>query len=265
VAISVKPFAIGLRIEHEQNFIDKLQYGSYHGHPALGAADYHLAWRDDICGRGVYTFCMCPGGYIVNAASEAYGIATNGMSFAARNSGRANSAIVATVNQNDYGSDPLNALKWQEHWERLAFSAGGGDHSLPCQMAEDFLQQRIGMIDADFQPLAPGIKAADLHTCLPKPVTESISRALDNWQRQMSGFIKAPAVLAGIETRTSAPLRIERDIDLQSINRKGLYPIGEGAGYAGGIVSSAIDGIKAAQAIIKKYDQPIHDFPVEIK
>ena len=265
VTIVPKPFAIGLRIEHDQNYIDSQQYGKYAGHPNLGAADYRLTWKDEINSRGVYTFCMCPGGYIVNATSEAGGVVTNGMSNAKRDSGKANSAVVVTVGPGDFGNGALDGIAFQRHWEKLAYDAGGSNYSLPCQLVEDFLNDRLGEIRVgDFHPLTKGIKPAYLKTCLPDCVTDSIKKALVEWQRQMNDFIKSPAVLAGVETRTSAPLRILRNENMESINREGLYPIGEGAGYAGGIVSSAIDGVKAAYAIINKYGQPSSDFPDEL-
>ncbi|MEG1500729.1 MAG: hypothetical protein RR396_02120, partial [Clostridiales bacterium] len=254
LSLEVKPWAIGLRIEHPQDLIDDLQYGSSKGHPKLGAADYQLKYHMESNGRGVYSFCMCPGGSIVNAASRYGGLVTNGISYAARNSGKANSAIVVTVNSDDFGFDPLAALDWQESWERKAFLAGGGDYSLPVQKVEDFLANRLGEIDIkDFQPCSCGYRSADLRQCLPQPVIEGIEMALNQWQKKMPGFISPDAILVGVETRTSAPLRILRSENMQALDRKGLYPIGEGAGYAGGIISSAVDGCKAALAIIEKY------------
>ncbi len=262
LTLAAKPFAIGLRIEHPQTLIDRAQYGVQAGHPRLGAASYELTWRDTVGGRGIYSFCMCPGGYIVNGASEAGGVVTNGISYARRDSGRANSALVATVGPADFGGeDPLAGLNWQRRWEERAFAAGGGDYGLPVQRVRDFLQHRAGEVtDAGFQPCSPGYADAELQDCLPEPVAASLAAALRHWERQIPGFCGEEAILAGVETRTSAPVRIVRGQDRQAVGQTGLYPAGEGAGYAGGIISSAVDGLRAAEALIARYDLPRADF-----
>ena len=258
VAMEAKAFAIGVRVEHPQDFIDRAQYGSLAGHPKLGAADYSLAYQDKERGRGAYSFCMCPGGYVVGAASEPGGVVTNGMSENARDSKHANSALVVSVNADDFGEGPLKGIDFQRKWEKAAYETGGGDFHAPVQRITDFLADRESTdLDGIVVPTyRPGVKPANLRECLPKEVGEVLGDAIKHWDKKIKGFAHAQAVMTGVETRTSAPLRILRNNDMESVNTEGLYPVGEGAGYAGGIVSAAVDGLKAADNIIKKYREP---------
>ncbi len=248
IALEAKPLAIGFRIEHSQDLIDNAQYGAYAGHAALEAATYQLKYHD-AKQRAYYSFCMCPGGHIINAASAAGGLLTNGISNAARNSGRANSALVAAISpDHDFDNQPLAGLEFQEKLEQAAFKLGGSDYSLPCCLVEDFLLgQKSAALPADFKPFSYGAKAVNLRGLLSEDIENGLISALNHWDQKLKGF-KQNAVLAAIESRTSAPLRILRDAAGQSLNLAGLYPCGEGAGYAGGIMSSAIDGLKAAAA-----------------
>jgi uncharacterized FAD-dependent dehydrogenase len=251
VAMETKPFAIGLRVEHPQKLIDRIQYGSSAGHPRLPPAEYQLTFRSSK-GRAVYSFCMCPGGVVIAASSELRGLVTNGMSHFHRNSPWANSALVVQVGKEDFGvPGPLAGMEFQRHWEEKAFQLGGGNYHAPAQKLSDFIEGRepSSLRKASFQP---GITAARLEKCLPDFAAESLREALPYFNRKMPGFSSAEAMLLGIETRTSAPLRILRGEDGQSRNVRGLYPIGEGSGYAGGIVSSALDGMKVAEMILKK-------------
>lgn len=249
VALAQKPFAIGLRVEHPRELINQIQYGMK-SHPHLPTADYRLAWNDSETGRGVYSFCMCPGGVVVNAASEAEGIVVNGMSDYNRNASRSNSALVVTVATDDFSSaDALAGVEFQRTWERAAYQLGGGDWHAPAQPLLEFLHGRGGKIDSSCRPQ---VVHADLTLCLPDFVTTGLRRALPQFNRRMRGFVGSEATLVGVETRTSAPLRILRDNDGESLSHKGLYPAGEGAGYAGGIMSAAIDGMKVAATIINK-------------
>lgn len=260
VLLAPKAFALGLRLQQEQAVIDRIQYGCDPHELALPAADYRLTWQDPLSGRGVYTFCMCPGGQIVNAASESNGLVTNGMSLSARNSGQANSAVVVTVNLEDFGNKPLAGLSWQRQWEEKAYRLGGANYALPGQTVTDFLGGTASLsLPQDFRPEALGIKPADLRLCLPPYISEGIAGALAAWEKDLPGFSRG-AVLTGVESRTSAPLRILRGEKLESLSVKGLYPAGEGAGYAGGIISSAIDGLKVAAALVGEYDKPGKDF-----
>ena len=264
VAVEAKDFAIGVRVEHPQTLIDQQQYGCWAGHRKLGAADYSLAYQG--ADRGAYSFCMCPGGYVVGAASEAGGVVTNGMSEQARDSGSANSAVVATVSPADFGDGPLAGMAFQRRWEAAAYQAGGGNYQAPAQKMTDFLADRPSV---DFQGTVkptyqPGVTPANVRDCLPKGVGETLAAALEHWDCKINGFAGAQALVTGVETRTSAPLRILRQTDLESVNTAGLYPAGEGAGYAGGIISAAVDGMKAAENIISKYQQPRGVFPAEI-
>lgn len=249
VAMAAKGFAVGLRVQHPQKLININQYG-FAEHKLLGAADYALRYRHEFSGRGVYSFCMCPGGAIVNAASEAGGLVTNGISNAARDSGFANSALVVQVEPSDFGLNPLDGTKWQRSLEQAAFVAGGSTYALPAQTVQDFLAGiKSTQLPDDFAPYACGATPADLRLILPDYVTEALAGSLRFWQRQIDGFATS-GVLAGVETRTSAPLRILRNELWQSISINGLYPAGEGAGYAGGIVSSAIDGLHTALSLM---------------
>ncbi|MDD3852168.1 MAG: hypothetical protein PHD40_00760 [Syntrophomonadaceae bacterium] len=252
-----KAFAIGVRIEHPQEFIDQLQYGQYAGHEQLGAADYHLTWQDTLTGRALYTFCMCPGGYVIAASSEPGQVVTNGMSYLARNSGVANSALVVTVTPADWDYSTLGGVQLQQFLESKAFAMGGSSYHAPAQRVEDFLNKRIS---DDFEDglasYKPGVAAANLWDILPYDTAGVLERGLKYWNRKMPGFIHPQAVLTAIETRTSAPLRIERNREMVSVNVPNLYPCGEGAGYAGGIVSAAVDGLKIAEKIICTYRLP---------
>lgn len=255
VSIVQKPFSIGVRIEHPQNVIDKAQYGKNAGHPDLGAADYILTFRSETTGRSAYSFCMCPGGTVVAAASEEGMIVTNGMSEYARDKQNANSALVVSVSPEDFGSaHPLAGVEYQRSWEQKAFELGGGNYSAPVQLVGDFLSgkasNKLGAVEPSY---TPGIKPADLHQCLPDYVTTTMKEALKEFDRKIKGFAREDALLTGVETRTSAPIRIVRKENMESENIDNLYPIGEGAGYAGGIISAAVDGIKAAEKIIGQY------------
>jgi len=262
VAMEAKPFAIGVRIEHPQTVIDRARWGPAAGHPRLGAAEYKLVHHcrgEGLEGRVVYSFCMCPGGLVVGATSEAGCVVTNGMSQHTRNERNANSGIVVNVERADLSAwaegpdDPLAGMAFQRHWERLAHRAGGGDHHAPGQRLDDFLAGRPS--DARGRPevegsYQPGVRMADLSTCLPDFVQAALREALPVFGERLEGFGAAGALLTGVETRTSSPLRMPRDPRLlESINTPGLYPGGEGAGYAGGILSAAIDGIKLAEAV----------------
>ena len=261
LAMEPKALAVGLRIQHRQELIDRDQYGSFAGHPLLGAADYQLTYKDEEQERGCYTFCNCPGGYIVNASSEADGLVVNGMSLAARDSGWANSAVVVQVFPGrDFGREALDGLLFQEGLETAAFRAGGGAHSVPVMSIGAFLgQENQADTEEALALAAQQIKTAawqpaDLREVLGEELSSSLHKALLHWQRQLPGFA-AEGLLAGVESRTSAPLRLLRGTDGVSLNCRGLYPAGEGTGYAGGIVSSAIDGIRAAQALLERLNR----------
>ncbi len=251
VAMEIKPFAMGVRIEHPQELINKIQYGPAAGHPALPPAEYALSFQT-AQGRPVYSFCMCPGGSIIAASSEEYKLVTNGMSMYRRNSPYANSALVVGVNPQDLPSlDPLAGIEWQRQWEGKAYQLGGGKYRAPAQSLIDFLQGReaVSIRPTSFKP---GVTPAPLEDCLPKFVSDSLREALPYFHKKMPGFSSAEAMMVGVETRTSSPVRIKRGPDFQSLSLSGLYPIGEGSGYAGGIISSALDGLKAAKTIIEK-------------
>ncbi|MFA7279025.1 MAG: NAD(P)/FAD-dependent oxidoreductase [Sterolibacterium sp.] len=249
IRIEAKPFSIGLRIEHPQSLVDHARFGKYAGHPLLGAADYKLVHHCSN-GRSVYSFCMCPGGTVVAAASEPGGVVTNGMSQYSRNERNANSAMVVGITPDDYPGHPLAGIAFQRHWEASAFVAGGSTYQAPAQRVGDFLAGRASTAQGDVLPsYTPGVNWTDLSTCLPDYVTKALREAIPAFDRQIRGFAMADAVLTGVETRTSSPIRIVRDENLQSLNCRGLYPAGEGAGYAGGILSAAVDGIKAAEAV----------------
>ena len=245
-----KAFSIGARIEHRQRMIDRSQYGAAAGHPALGAADYKLSCHLPN-GRSVYTFCMCPGGTVVASASEPGSVVTNGMSAFARDGENANSALLVGVGPGDFGGDdPLAGVRFQQRWERAAFLLGGEDNRAPAQRAEDFLKNRASQGAGDIAPsYRPGVRYANLSDCLPGYVVESMRSALDVFDRRLKGFAHPDALLTGVETRSSSPLRILRDDGCQS-QLRGLFPCGEGAGYAGGILSAAVDGIRVAEALI---------------
>ena len=251
VKLEAKPFSVGFRIEHPQELINLSQYGQHAKNPRLGAADYQLAHHSSY-GRTVYSFCMCPGGTVIAAASEPGTVVTNGMSQYKRNEINANSAIVAEVAPSDFEDYPLGGIEFQRYWEEKAFLEGGGNFSAPCQLVGDFLIGKPSDSLGSVQPsYLPGIRLTDLRNSLPGSVVAAIQEALPAFDKKIRGFILPDAVLTGIETRTSSPVRIIRGRDYQSISIQGLYPAGEGSGYAGGILSSAMDGIKAAEAVIE--------------
>ena len=251
VLLEQKSFAIGLRVEHPLELINQIQYG-LSGHSQLSAADYRLAWNDPDTGRGIYSFCMCPGGMVVNASSEPGGIVVNGMSDFHRSAENSNSALVVTVSPKDFGSDDaLAGIHFQKKWEQAAYQAGEEGWRAPAQPLLEFLNGSGGILSSSCQPQ---VVHADLKTCLPKFVTTGLRKALPYFNQRMRGFVGPEATLIGVETRTSAPLRILRDQHGESISHKGLFPTGEGAGYAGGIMSAALDGIKAATAIVNIYN-----------
>lgn len=247
VEIIQKGFSIGVRIEHPQRLIDENQYGEFANHKKLGAADYKLSGHFEN-GRSAYTFCMCPGGMVIAAASEENMVVTNGMSLYARNMENANSALLVGVYPQDYGDEhPLAGVEFQRKWERLAFIAGGNNYKAPAQKVGDFLKDRasenIGEINPTYNP---GVTMTDLRQCLPEFVIDTLKKAIVSFDKNISGFANPDAIITGVETRSSSPIRILRDESFQS-NIKGLYPVGEGAGYAGGIMSAAIDGIRVAE------------------
>ncbi|HEY2561116.1 MAG TPA: hypothetical protein VGI48_15520 [Caldimonas sp.] len=262
VHVEAKPFSIGFRIEHPQSLIDRARYGAAAGHPLLGAADYRLVHHAKN-GRSVYSFCMCPGGTVVAATSEPGCVVTNGMSQYSRNERNANAGIVVAVAPSDYHvpgaapageRDPLAGIAWQRFWESRAFELGGGGYRAPGQRVGDFLSGQASSAFGNVLPsYQPGVECVDLgaadRAALPGYAIEAIREALPAFERQIPGFALPDAVLTGVETRTSAPLRLTRGRDRQGVNVHGLYPAGEGAGYAGGIMSAAVDGIESAEAV----------------
>ncbi len=250
VCIEAKPFSIGVRVEHPQSLIDQCRFGANAGHKMLGAADYKLVHHASN-GRSVYSFCMCPGGTVVAAASELGGVVTNGMSQYSRNERNANSAIVVGVTPADYPGHPLGGVALQRELERRAFALGGGNYDAPGQLMGDFVAGRASTSAGSVMPsYKPAVHLTDLALLLPEYATTALREAFPAFDQQIKGYFKADAVLTGVETRTSSPLRIKRrDDDFQSINTRGLFPAGEGAGYAGGILSAAVDGIKIAEAV----------------
>jgi len=250
VYIEAKPFSIGFRVEHPQSLIDTCRFGPNAGHPILGAADYKLVHHAKN-GRAVYSFCMCPGGTVVAAASEPGRVVTNGMSQYSRAERNANSAIVVSISPEDYPGHPLAGIEFQRRLEEKAFELGGGNYSAPGQLMGDFV---AGKASTEFGAVVPSYKPAvhltDLATILPDYAVEALREAFPAFDKQVRGYFKHDAVLTGLETRTSSPIRIKRrDDDLQSLNTRGLFPAGEGAGYAGGILSAGVDGIKVAEAV----------------
>ncbi|MDR3538002.1 MAG: hypothetical protein P4L71_16025 [Acetobacteraceae bacterium] len=250
VHIEAKAFSIGVRIEHPQALIDRARFGRFAGHPVLGAADYKLV-HHAANGRSVYTFCMCPGGRVVAATSEPGCVATNGMSQYSRAEFNANAGIVVGVDPaTDYPDGPLAGIAFQRHWEHRAFEAGGGTYAAPCQTVGDFLAGKpsagLGEIVPSYKP---GVTPTDLATCLPAFAVDAIREALPAFDRQIPGFARDDAVMTGVETRTSSPVRVTRNLGFESLNTGGLFPGGEGAGYAGGILSAGVDGIRLAEAV----------------
>ena len=248
-----KPFAMGVRIEHPRTMIDEGQYGTFAGHPALGAAEYKLHCVP-AGARGVYTFCMCPGGEVIAAATEPGGVAVNGMSVHARDAVNSNSALLVGVEPTDVGPESAGVLAgfaYQRQWEQAAYRLGGGDYRAPVQLVEDFLARRASTRLGDVVPsYRPGVTPADLRECLPPFIADSLRAALPVFGRQLHGFDRPDAVLTGIESRSSSPVRLLRDESGQSAVR-GVFPCGEGAGYAGGILSAAVDGIRCAEWVLK--------------
>ncbi len=249
VYIEPKPFSIGFRVEHPQTTIDRCRFGERAGHKLLGAADYKLVHHCKN-GRSVYSFCMCPGGLVVAAASEPGRVVTNGMSQYSRNERNANSGIVVGITPEDYPGHPLAGIEFQRRLEERAFELGGGTYNAPGQLVGDFLANRPSTALGAVQPsYTPGVVMTDLSESLPDYAIAAIREALPAFDKQIKGFAMDDAVLTGVETRTSSPIRIKRKEDYQSLNTEGLYPAGEGAGYAGGILSAGIDGIKVAEAV----------------
>ena len=249
VPMEQKPFSVGVRIEHRQQMIDRSQYGAAAGHEMLGAAEYRLHARLPD-GRGVYSFCMCPGGQVIAAASEKGGVCTNGMSPYARDGVNANAALLVDVRTSDFPSaHPLAGISLQRAWEKAAFIAGGSDYKAPAQRVEDFMKGRISSGFGEVLPsYRPGVEKADLTPLLPAFAAQGLKAGIPLLARQLRGFDHPDAVLTGIEARSSSPVRILRSETMQSAI-SGLYPAGEGAGYAGGITSAAVDGLRAAQAV----------------
>ena len=249
VYVEAKPFSIGFRIEHPQSLIDRARFGVNAGNPILGAADYKLVHHASN-GRSVYSFCMCPGGTVIAAASEPGRVVTNGMSQYSRNERNANAGIVVGITPADYPGGPLAGIEFQRAIESRAFEVGGADYDAPGQLVGDFIEARPSTTWGSVMPsYQPGVKLGSLDPVLPAYAIEAIREALPAFDKQIRGFAMPDAVLTGVETRTSSPVRIRRDENFQSINTVGLYPAGEGAGYAGGIMSAAIDGIRVAEAV----------------
>ena len=257
VEMEAKPFSVGFRIEHPQELIDRARWGDFAGHPLLGAADYKLVHHASN-GRSVYSFCMCPGGLVVGATSEEGHVVTNGMSQYSRNERNANSGIVVGINPElDYPNGVLAGVAFQRQLEARAYLLGGKNYNAPAQRLEDFL---LGQPSLDLGPLqpsyAPGVTPADLSTALPTQLIEAIREALPAFAKQIPGFDYGDALLTGVETRTSSPVRISRGVNFQSVNTPGLFPAGEGAGYAGGILSAGIDGLRVGEAVAKQLLAP---------
>ncbi len=255
VSLSQKNFAVGVRIEHKREFVDRAMYGDFAGHPALKAADYKLAVHLPN-GRTLYTFCMCPGGEVVAASSEEKRLAVNGMSCFARDAENSNSALLVNVDTGDYGSDhPLAGMYFQRELEEKAFISGGSDYNAPVITVGEFLGNPVcGNVVPSYRP---GVKKSDPSEYLPDFVCESLRIGIPEMGKKIKGFDDSGAVLTGIESRSSSPVRINRGEDMQSLSLKGLYPCGEGAGYAGGIVSAAADGMKCAEAVIDRMNNEI--------
>jgi len=251
-----KSMAVGVRVENIQWRINESQYGSVHLHPKLKPAEYSLTAKAPDA-RGVYSFCMCPGGIVVPASSEEGMVAVNGMSYHARDGKNANSAVVVSVNPSDYGPHPLDGIKFQRDLEKKAFKMGGGNYYAPVQKVEDFLGGRVSTSFGEVIPsYVPGVHFADLTKLFPSYITEGLKKGFTEFDRKIKGFSGHGAIMTGVETRTSSPVRILRGDHLESVNVSGVYPAGEGAGYAGGIISSAVDGLKIGEAVIRKY-QPL--------
>ena len=255
VFLEPKPFSVGVRIEQRQSVIDAGLYGKQAGHPALPKGEYQLSWRDEQ-GRGVYTFCMCPGGYVVASSSEEETVVTNGMSEYARDGENANAALVVSVDASDFGSGVLDGVAFQRRLEHQAFVLGGKDYRAPAQSVKSYLEAAAPDLSqaATAPSFSCGVREADLHSLFPQPINQMLEQGLRRFNRRLPGFADADAVMTGVETRTSSPVRITRDAQsFQALGMQGLYPCGEGAGYAGGIMSAAVDGVRIAQQIIGQY------------
>lgn len=249
VAMEAKPFAIGVRVEHLQSFVDSCQYGSFKGHKDLKSAEYRMV-HTSSSGRGVYTFCMCPGGYVVASSSSKDSVVTNGMSEYSRNQNNANAAILVQVSPVDFGQHPLDGMYYQQNLEKRAFLMGGSDYKAPVQRVVDFIANKEStMLGKVIPSYSIGTKLANLQELFSPEIALSLKEGLEGFERQMPGYCSEDAILTAVETRSSSPLRMNRDETFQSVNIKSLYPCGEGAGYAGGIVSAGVDGIRCAIAI----------------
>lgn len=253
VAVEPKPFAIGVRVEHEQELINKAQYGAFAHNPKLGAADYNLVSHVKETGRTAYSFCMCPGGKVVASASEVGGVVTNGMSLYARDSGLANSALLVNVQPSDFASGPLGGVEFQRRYERLAFEQAGREYKAPSQNVKSFVLGKAPSLDVGFTPsYKPGLSAVALEKVLPDYVVSTLRAGLQDFDRKLHGFGQE-GMLIGVETRSSAPVRIMRTESGEALTHRGLYPTGEGAGYAGGIMSAALDGYHQARNLMARF------------
>jgi len=252
--MEAKGFAVGLRIEHPREMIDRAIYGQYAGHPRLGAASYSL--KGSFGGRTVYSFCMCPGGEVINSSTEQGAVCVNGMSYNARDGANSNAAVVVQIDPSEWGQDPMGGIEYQRNLERLSFQAAGSDFSAPVQRFGDFKDNKA---TKDFGGVLPSIKGkfseVDINRILNENTASAIKEAVAYWDRQIKGFAMDDAVLTAVESRTSAPIRILRNESLQAIGVNGVYPCGEGAGYAGGIMSAAMDGIRCALQILKSAEE----------
>ncbi len=251
--IEAKTFSVGVRIEHLRENIDRALYGSFAGHPAIGEGEYHLS--DTTGERGVYTFCMCPGGEVVAAASEEGGVVVNGMSKNARDGRNSNSAVAVNVWRTDYDGTPMGAIEFQRDIERKAFLTGGADYCAPVQTVGDFLLGKSGTEPSSVLPTYRGgaVRTADMNNVLPDFICRDLKRGIASFERKIEGFTAPDAILTGAETRTSAPVRIMRNDELVAVGKSAVYPCGEGAGYAGGITSAAVDGVRVAQKIMERF------------
>ncbi len=255
ITLLPKPFSVGVRVEHLQSEVDRALYGEFAGHPALGHAEYQHSLRDAVSGRAVYTFCMCPGGYVVPAASEEGTVVTNGMSYHARDGINANSALVVSVDGRDFGTSALGGLEFQRRLERAAYAVSGS-YRAPVQTVGEFLGGSAG--HGRVQPTYPiGVERYDMSGLFPREISEMLAAGLRAFGRRQAGFDAPGAILTGVETRTSSPVRIPRGDDMQSASLAGLYPCGEGAGYAGGIMSAAVDGLRVALALAEKVSRAV--------
>lgn len=255
VMMEPKAFAIGVRIEHPQEIINKSQYGDMYKHPKLKAAEYRLTYQSEKLKRSVYSFCMCPGGVVVAASSESGRLVSNGMSYHARDLSNANSALVVTVGPEDFeGDSPLKGMEFQRYYESLAYELGGGKYKAPVQLLGDFMQDKVSeKLGKVIPSYTAGYEFRDLRKCLPDYVIEALKEGILDFGKKIKGYDNYDSILTGIETRTSAPVKINRNENLESVSMKGLFPTGEGAGFAGGIISAAVDGIKVAEKIMQEY------------